>query len=314
MKIIQIFPASVQCLLKSAEKRRPCRRRLRGFTLIELLVVIAIIAILIGLLLPAVQQAREAARRTQCKNNLMQIAIALHNYEMAFERLPPGSVNASGPIRHVEEGYQISWIVQMLPMLEQTSLFARVNFSEGAYGISNAMVRNTRINTLRCPSDPTDTIPLLNGAASGASNFAGCFSGSDVPIDLQNDGCLFLNSGVGYRQIRDGASNTILVGEKRLIAGTFESGWISGNRSTLRNTGVPINRGWDIAPPPVPGTPPVPVQAPSDTATSGFSSYHSGGAQFALADGSIRFLSENISPQVLSLLGSREDLQIIGEF
>jgi prepilin-type N-terminal cleavage/methylation domain-containing protein/prepilin-type processing-associated H-X9-DG protein len=314
MKIIQIVPASVQFLLKSAETRRPCRRGLRGFTLIELLVVIAIIAILIGMLLPAVQQAREAARRTQCKNNLMQIAIAVHNYEMAFERLPPGSVNASGPIRHVEEGYQISWIVQLLPMLEQTSLFARVNFSEGAFGVSNAMVRNTRINTLRCPSDPTDTVTLANGTASGASNFAGCFSGSDVPIDLQNDGCLFLNSSVGYRQIRDGASNTILFGEKRLIVGTFESGWISGNRSTLRNTGVPINRGWDIAPPPVAGTAPVPVQAPSDTATSGFSSYHSGGAQFALADGSIRFLSENISPQILSLLGSREDLQIIGEF
>ncbi len=97
-------------------------RALRGFTLIELLVVIAIIAVLISMLLPAVQQAREAARRTQCKNNLMQIGLALHNYEMAFEILPPGCVNETGPIRNVEEGYHMSWIVQILPMLDQSNV------------------------------------------------------------------------------------------------------------------------------------------------------------------------------------------------
>jgi hypothetical protein len=148
----------------------------------------------------------------------------------------------------------------------------------------------------------------------GTSSYAGCFGGSDVPIDLKNGGCLFLNSRVGYRQIRDGVSNTILAGEKRLIEGTFESGWISGNRSTLRNTGVPVNKGWDIPDVPVPGAAPAPVHAPSDTATSGFSSSHTAGAMFMLADGSVRFLSEYIAPQVLVLLGSREDLQVIEEF
>src|SRR5262245_32852973 len=89
----------------------------RGFTLIELLVVIAIIAVLIALLLPAVQQAREAARRTQCKNNLMQMGLALHNYEMTYERLPPGSVDPNRPIRNEPKDYHFGWMVKLLPYL-----------------------------------------------------------------------------------------------------------------------------------------------------------------------------------------------------
>src|SRR5213083_896811 len=97
--------------------------RHRGFTLIELLVVIAIIAVLIALLLPAVQQAREAARRTQCKNNLMQLGLALHNYEMAYELLPPGSINPTGPIRNESKGYHMGWMVQILPYIDQGNVF-----------------------------------------------------------------------------------------------------------------------------------------------------------------------------------------------
>src|ERR1700693_4880192 len=107
-------------------------KRLRpAFTLIELLVVIAIIAILVALLLPAVQQAREAARRTQCKNNLVQIGLALLNYEMAHECLPSGSVDPNRPIRNEAKGYHMSWMVQLLPYLDQSNTFQHFDFSVG---------------------------------------------------------------------------------------------------------------------------------------------------------------------------------------
>lgn len=296
----------------SQERRISVLSRQRGFTLIELLVVIAIIAILIALLLPAVQQAREAARRTQCKNNLLQLGLALHNYEMAFQMLPPGSVNPTGPISNVQQGYHMSWIVQVLPMMEQANLAQMINASTSAYDAANQMYRATRITSLQCPSDDIRMISGPLGIDAAASNYAACFSGSDVPIDVDNDGCMFLNSSVAYRQIRDGASNTILAGEKRIVEGTFDAGWMSGTRSTLRNTGVPINGGWDIEPRQSIG--PFVPNVPNDLLTSGFSSVHAGGAQFVLADGSVRFLSENISAEILSRLGSRADRQIIGEF
>jgi len=236
-------------------------RKSPGFTLIELLVVIAIIAILIALLLPAVQQTREAARRTQCKNNLMQIGIAMHNYDMAFEMLPPGCVNPTGPIRNVEEGYHMSWLVQLLPVIEQTPLFGKVDFSAGAYSASNAALRTTRIPTFICPSDATN-LP-------GAVNYAGCFAGEDVAIDVDNTGLLFLNSSIGYQKIRDGASNTIAVLETRLDLGP----WARGGPSTLR--------GFD------------PVDASLQGRNPSFGG-HPGGMNAAMADGSIRFVQQNV--------------------
>ena len=291
------------------------RNRSNGFTLIELLVVIAIIAILIALLLPAVQQAREAARRTQCKNNLCQIALAVHNYDMSFEMLSPGTVNLTGPIKNVPEGYHMGWLVQHLSMMEQSNMFRQVDFDGGAYSPANEKVRSTQISVMQCPSDYGFQFTVDGIGQVQAASYAGCFGGDDVPIDTKNNGLFYLNSSTSFNQIRDGASNTLMAGEKLNPRDTSDLGWMSGTSATLRNTGVPINGGWDI----VNyvnrrGGITTPTEAPDDMATGGFSSHHTGGAQFALADGSVRFLSENIDADVFSFLGNREDLEMIGEF
>ncbi len=295
-------------------------RRSRGFTLIELLVVIAIIAILIALLLPAVQQAREAARRTQCKNNLMQLGLALHSYDMAYEMLPSGTVNPVGPIVNVAQGYHMSWMVQILPMVEQFNVFRSMDFSQGAYEAVNGTGRMINISVFHCPSDRGSVALAINGVSVATSNYAGCFGGDDVAIDSTNNGLLYLNSSIGYQQIYDGASQTILVGEKVIDSKLPDLGWLSGTSATLRNTGVRINAGrpGTAAAAPMPRVDSVTEKPldplPPDQATGGFSSRHVGGSQFLLADGSVRFISESIAARVLQLLGNREDQQILGEF
>ena len=290
-------------------------QRIRGFTLIELLVVIAIIAILIALLLPAVQQAREAARRTQCKNNLCQLALAMHNYDMSFEMLAPGTVNPDGPIKNIPEGYHMGWLVQHLPMMEQSHAFKMVNFDEGAYGPANSKLRAMAMSVMECPSDYSFqyTVDPIGNVRS--ASYAGSFGGDDVPIDGKNNGLFYLNSSTRFSEIRDGASNTIAIGEKVNPRDTKDLGWMSGTSATLRNTGVPVNGGWDVvnyfqARSQVTG----PTVAPDDMSTGGFSSQHTGGCQVALADGSVRFISENIDNDVYKFLGNREDLELTGDF
>lgn len=297
---------------KGDEVRNP-RKLVHGFTLIELLVSTTIIWILVALLLPAIQQCREAARRTQCKNNLSQLSIAMHNYQASFGCFPPGCVNATGPIRNLEEGYHMSWVAQVLPMIDQTPLFRKIDFSASAYDPINAAVRETAIVTLFCPSDPT-----VNSQRY-ATNYMGCTGGDDVPIDTNDNGLFFLNSSVQDKEIRDGASNTIMLGERRLedFMGTKDLGWISGTSATMRNASkyygmvgtygagnvVGDEQGEDEE-----------VLPPLDQQIGSFSSSHTGGAQFALADGSVRFLSQNIDPDLFSWLGNRHDGEMIGEF
>jgi len=293
--------------------------RRNAFTLIEMLVVICIIAILVALLLPAVQQAREAARRTQCQNNLVQLAIGLHNYQASFSCLPPGVVSESGPIRNIEEGYHMSWIVQTLPMLDQGPLFQQIDFSQGAYGAYNSTAGAAQLPTFMCPSDKR-----WQKGGIVISNYAGVTGGENVPIDTNNSGLFFLNSSISAKQIRDGASNTIMVGERRADdTPATDLGWMSGTSATLRNTGLTINNAtpwtWNTAGRAAGDESGTDESQPTDTpgpdyATGGFSSPHVGGSQVALADGSVRFISENIDVKVYQNLGNREDGEMMDEF
>ena len=281
------------------------RKRL-GFALIELLVVIAIIAVLIALLLPAVSQAREAARRTQCRNHLMQLVIALHNYEMAFETLPPGSVNDTGPIKNVAKGYHFGWIPQILPYIEEGNVYRNLDFSVSVYHANNDAAYSHAIRTLHCPSDT---------GTGNLSNYAGCHHDVEAPIDMANNGSLFLNSSIRYEAIPDGSSYTILLGEK--VAEFGDLAWPSGTRATLRNTGTAINAGMAAAPGFIDPEEPIDDEDLDDPAlllVGGFSSQHEGGAFFALGDGSVRFISENIAQPTFEALGHRADGQMLEEF
>ena len=207
--------------------------RRQGFTLVELLVVIAIIGILISMLLPAVQAAREAARRVTCLNNMSQLGLAVHNHEFATEYLPAGVINPDGPIRSEPIGQHVSWTVQILPYIEQSTAYRMFDQEAGAYALDNAEVRRLQVSVLLCPSFGGNE--LNEDQTAGISNYAGCHHDVEAPIDVDNHGLLFLNSRLRYRDILDGSTNTILIGE--MLPDRDTLGWVSGTRATLRNTG-----------------------------------------------------------------------------
>jgi prepilin-type processing-associated H-X9-DG protein len=264
-------------------------RRRCGFTLTELFAVMAIIMLLVGLLLPAVIMTRDCARRMMCRSNLMQISLALRNYESAHDCLPPGSVDRNGPIRNEEKGYHFGWMVQILPHLDQTNLYAEFDFSAGVYDKKNSPATAGTIGVFHCP---------LGGAYP---SYAACHHDVEAPIDVDNHGVMFLNSSVRREEITDGSTNTIFVGE---AGGPFGWGWASGTRATLRNTGSRINGGRV----PPGGVAPIVTLGYADVlAVGGFGSTHGPGANFAFGDCSVRYLNEAISPKLLQQLGHRAD-------
>lgn len=248
-------------------------RKSRGFTLIELLVVIAIIAILIALLLPAVQQAREAARRTQCKNNLKQLGLAMHNYHDVFNTFPPGAVHSTVPRSGAgNTSFGPSFYAMLLPYVERATMYKKMIFEGKSPGYVNEGNSTTATNNLgvineagamnwmRCPSS---VMPEREPNRDPFAHYAGIGGCADpqtfTETRIYNDGGLGLISGGGMaiankpiriRDVTDGTSNTMHLGEmsgriERLVAGTYSypspSGTVHGWLMGTRNAGFPPN-------------------------------------------------------------------------
>jgi prepilin-type N-terminal cleavage/methylation domain-containing protein len=303
-------------------------QRKPGFTLIELLVTIAIIGILIALLLPAVQQAREAARRTQCRNNLKQIGIALHNYHDQFGRFPPSSTShvEQGVWRHQPWQFHLhSWASLLLPGLDQANVQHRVNYDVSALDPRNGPAAATRLAVYLCPSysgaltsvDPlyTDLSPdyaLRNYVAMGAT---------DIGRLWQNpDGALYHRSNTRVADLLDGSSQTILIAETREAGAAV---WIDGGAAAV------AARRFDASNPPSYAGPEISLnytpyywseRAPDGTklyesidCVFGPSSLHEGGVFHLFGDGHVQFLSENLSDGVYEALASRAGGEVIDQ-
>ncbi len=271
------------------------RQNRRGFTLIELLVVIAIIAILIALLLPAVQQAREAARRVQCRNNLKQIGIALHNYHDMHNALPAAgdngpAINCCAP--DVGRYDAVNWTFRILPGLEQDNVY------EAALNNWNVL-RTIVTPPYYCPSRRS---PGLYGDV-GKSDYS-----ASVGTDHTNGMFLRFRDGtIGYEDVTDGLSNTLAIGETRIhnagpCCGDNESAYISGflddvERRTLGPPGPDLRSSEPTDP---------------NLADRRFGSAHSGGFHALLGDGSVRLVRYAVDLTVYKNFGSRNDGQVFG--
>ena len=338
----------------------PRQGRPKAFTLIELLVVIAIIAVLIALLLPAVQQAREAARRTQCKNNLKQVGLALHNYHdtylkfpatMYFSNFPGGGVigyqNSNGATQHGP-----SWLVTMLPYIDQAPLFNQINFSQAMGATANAVATSANIGGFQCPSDANSNAgnKCLNGNMGGnlwaRGNYAANGSGPDNYNGTNSGGAqntygntsphrrgpMGFNGWGGINAVVDGTSNTVASWEIRagLNASDPRGLWANG-RIGVGSTGNCNNPGGGIGSgdcygindghsggDDITGCVDAPPQGMGcwngGDGQAGPKSLHVGGVHALMCDGSVRFINQNLDGNTMAAITAQADGRIPGEF
>ena len=299
--------------------------RRRGFTLIELLVVIAIIAVLIALILPAVQQAREAARRTQCKNNLKQLSLACHNYHDVHRVFPPGWISVNGKVHDAHHGINgAGWATMILPFLEQAPLYESFDANRAIHDPVNVPFSSTRLTSMECPSDPKPPMWSIEDehnpgailAELPTTNYIGMFGPEELdgcenspgtaPVSnvgqCIGSGVFYHNSRVAIRSITDGTSNTLILGERKTDS---KLGWFSTWPGMVAEGEEAFQRILGSA-----------DHVPNDPHAhfDDFSSHHTGGTQFGLADGSVRFVSENLDRGIYRALSTIGGGELVGEY